>query len=191
MTDADVDGAHIMTLLLTFLFRQMKGLIEAGYVYIAQPPLYKIKRKRREQYVDNDPQLNRILLELGSEDVNLVRLRDSVDLSGGKIDEIVESLSRLEMIGRGVTRYGCDFATYLDQHADGTYELPRYIVCIRKGNDEEFRFLKDDDDRIAFHTEFGLGNDEDDGTVVRELVDDEGIKQQQRISFTKSLSPPR
>ena len=183
MTDADVDGAHIMTLLLTFLFRQMKGLIEAGYVYIAQPPLYKIKRKRREQYVDNDPQLNRILLELGSEDVNLVRLRDGVDLSGGKIDEIVESLSRLEMIGRGVTRYGCDFATYLDQHADGTYELPRYIVRIRKGNDEEFRFLKDDDDRIAFHTEFGLGNDEDDGTVVRELVDDEGIKQQQRISL--------
>lgn len=183
MTDADVDGAHIMTLLLTFLFRQMKGLIEAGYVYIAQPPLYKIKRKRREQYVDNDPQLNRILLELGSEDVNLVRLRDGVDLSGEKIDEIVESLSRLEMIGRGVTRYGCDFATYLDQHADGTYELPRYIVRIRTGNDEEFRFLKDDDDRIAFHTEFGLGNDEDDGTVVRELVDDEGIKQQQRISL--------
>jgi DNA gyrase subunit B len=45
----------------------MKGLIERGYVYIAQPPLYKIKRKKREQYVDNDDQLNRILLELGSE----------------------------------------------------------------------------------------------------------------------------
>lgn len=183
MTDADVDGAHIMTLLLTFLFRQMRGLIEAGYVYIAQPPLYKIKRKRREQYVDNDPQLNRILLELGSEDVNLVRLRDSKDLAGEKIDELVECLSRLETIGRGVTRYGCDFATYLDQHVENTYELPRYIVRIRTGNDEEFRFLKDDDARITFHQEFEIEDEDAQGTVVREHVTEEGIKLQQRISL--------
>lgn len=183
MTDADVDGAHIMTLLLTFLFRQMKGLIESGYVYIAQPPLYKIKRKRREQYVDNDPQLNRILLELGSEDVNLVRLRDQKDLSGAKIDELVEALSRLETIGRGVTRYGCDFATYLDQHVEGSYELPRYIVRVRTGNEEEFHFLKDDDGRIAFHKEYEIEDEDISGTVVREIVNDEGIKLQQRISL--------
>ncbi|HRE08765.1 MAG TPA: DNA gyrase subunit B, partial [Opitutaceae bacterium] len=89
MTDADVDGSHIRTLLLTFLYRQMRGLIERGYIYIAQPPLYKIKRKKREQYVDNDEQLNRILLELGSEDVVLARLSDQHVFDPTQIDRIV------------------------------------------------------------------------------------------------------
>ena len=142
MTDADVDGAHILTLLLTFIFRQMRGLIESGYVYIAQPPLYKIKRKRREQYIDNDAQLNRILLELGTEDVNFIRLRDNQDLDSETIERVVHILSRMEMVGRGVTRYGCEFATYLDQHNKETHELPRYIARIRTGNDEEFRYMR-------------------------------------------------
>ena len=183
MTDADVDGAHIRTLLLTFLFRQMKGLIEAGYVYIAQPPLYKIKRKRREQYVDNDSQLNRILLELGSEDVHLVRPEDGKEFSGQAVDQLVEVLSRLEMIGRGVTRYGCNLATYLDQHIEDTYDLPRYIIRIRTGNEEVFRFLKNDDERIAFHRELSIEDEDLRKTIVREYTNDEGIKVQQRISL--------
>ena len=144
----------------------MKGLIEAGYVFIAQPPLYKIKRKRREQYVDNDPQLNRILLELGTEDVTLIRLRDNKE-TGEVIDHLVECMSRLEMIGRGVTRYGCDFAQYLDQHDGDDYVPPDSIVRIRTGNEEEFRF-ENDDERIAFHAEFDL-TDDGHGTVVREI----------------------
>ncbi len=71
MTDADVDGSHIRTLLLTFFYRQMPELVKGGYVYIAQPPLYLITRRRREEYVEDDPQLNRILIQLGTEDVRL------------------------------------------------------------------------------------------------------------------------
>ncbi|MEN8663123.1 MAG: DNA topoisomerase (ATP-hydrolyzing) subunit B [Lentimonas sp.] len=183
MTDADVDGAHIRTLLLTFIFRQMKGLIEAGYVYIAQPPLYKIKRKRREQYIDDDPQLNRILLELGTEDVHLVRLRDNKDLDSSTIEQIVAILSRMEVVGRGVTRYGCDFATYLDQHHKETQELPRYIVRIRTGNVEEFRYLRNDDERIAFHAEFDLTDADSSDTLNREVVNDAGVTVGQRISL--------
>jgi DNA gyrase subunit B len=156
MTDADVDGSHIRTLLLTFLYRQMKGIIERGYVYIAQPPLYKIKRKKREQYVDNDEQLNRILLELGSEDIVLARVRDSHVFAPTAIDQIVEMLGALEKLGHGITRHGATLAEYLDQQEKTTFELPRYIARVRDGNKESHLFLTDDKARAAFLKQTGL-----------------------------------
>ena len=159
MTDADVDGSHIRTLLLTFLYRQMKGLIERGYVYIAQPPLYKIKRKKREQYVDNDEQLNRILLELGSEDVVLARLADHHVFAPAQVDKIVENLAALEKLGAGVTRYGASLAEYLDAQDAATQALPRYVARIREGNKEAHQFLFDEHARSKFLTEHGLNAD--------------------------------
>jgi len=182
MTDADVDGSHIRTLLLTFFFRQMKGLIDSGYIYIAQPPLYKIKRKKREQYVDNDPELNRILLELGSEEVTLHRLRDKHDFPPAKVDKIVEALARLEGLGAGVTRYGCPLHLYLDQRQAETQVLPKYIARVRTGNQEEFRFLKDDDARVRFYNEFQLQEEIFSASgAVREAVV-KGVTMQQRIN---------
>ena len=75
MTDADVDGAHIRTLLLTFFFRYMRPLIEEGYVYIAQPPLYKVKKQKKEHYVYSDAQLNTLLDEIGRQGVELQRYK--------------------------------------------------------------------------------------------------------------------
>jgi DNA gyrase subunit B len=150
MTDADVDGSHIRTLLLTFLYRQMKGLIERGYIYIAQPPLYKIKRKKREQYVDNDDQLNRILLELGSEDIILTRLTDGHIFAPAQIEQIVENLALLEKLGGGVTRYGASLPEYLDTQDPTTRALPRYVARIREGNKESHEFLSDEHARARF-----------------------------------------
>ena len=149
-TDADVDGSHIRTLLLTFLYRQMKGLIERGYIYIAQPPLYKIKRKKREQYVDNDDQLNRILLELGSEDIVLTRLTDGHIFAPAQIEQIVENLALLEKLGGGVTRYGASLPEYLDTQDPTTRALPRYVARIREGNKESHEFLGDEHARARF-----------------------------------------
>lgn len=159
MTDADVDGSHIRTLLLTFIYRQMRGLIERGYVYIAQPPLYRIKRKKREQYIDNDEQLNRILLELGSEDVTLTRLKDQHVFAPQQVDKIVETLAAIEKLGAGVTRYGASLNAYLDQHDLATQALPRYVARIREGNKESHEFLADEDARAAFVQFHGLDAD--------------------------------
>ena len=166
MTDADVDGSHIRTLLLTFLYRQMRGLIDRGYVYIAQPPLYRIKRKKREQYIDNDEQLNRILLELGSEDVLLTRLRDGHTFAPAQIDLIVENLAALEKLGVGVTRYGASLTAYLDRHDAGTQVLPRYVARVREGNKESHEFLRDEAERAAFVQRNGMDADLDSPEVA-------------------------
>jgi DNA gyrase subunit B len=159
MTDADVDGSHIRTLLLTFLYRKMTGLFDRGFVYIAQPPLYKIKRKKREQYVDNDEQLNRILLELGSEDIVLTRSGDGHVFAPAAIDTLVENLAALEKLGAGVTRHGANLAAYLDRQDHATQDLPRYLARIREGNKETHEFLRDAAAKAAFIAQHNLDAD--------------------------------
>ena len=182
MTDADVDGSHIRTLLLTFLYRQMQGLIDQGYVYIAQPPLYKVKRKRREQYVGDDAQLNHILLELGSEDSVLKGLSDGHTFTGNTFQEIIQSLDQLDHLGRGVTRYGCALTTYLDQQRrDLDRQLPQFLARVRTGNQETYTCLFDDDERARFYTENGI-EDLGEESVTRLVEQNAGPPVNQRIS---------
>src|SRR6266446_7549712 len=144
MTDADVDGSHIRTLLLTFFYRQMPELVKRGYVYIAQPPLYQIARKKRVEYVDDDAQLNRILIQLGTEEVRLRNLQDEKELSQKQLSEILELLEALDKYANGLRRKGGDFAIYLEHRDAQTQELPRHLVKIREGNDETVQYFPDE-----------------------------------------------
>jgi DNA gyrase subunit B len=153
MTDADVDGSHIRTLLLTFFFRQMTELVRAGKIYIAQPPLYQIKRKKREEYVDDDVQLNKILITLGAEDVRLKNLADSKEITAAQLKDILESLERLAKLSESIRRHGGDFEAYLAARDAKSAKLPAYLVKVREGNDEVVHYFHDEKKVRKFHQE--------------------------------------
>ncbi|MZG30679.1 MAG: DNA topoisomerase (ATP-hydrolyzing) subunit B [Nitrospinae bacterium] len=96
MTDADVDGAHIRTLLLTFFFRQMPQLIEKGYLYIAQPPLYKVKKGKKENYLKDEKFLFKFLMEQGTEKLEITTQKNGHKISGLELNQLINNLYKFE-----------------------------------------------------------------------------------------------
>ncbi|HOD12867.1 MAG TPA: DNA topoisomerase (ATP-hydrolyzing) subunit B [Candidatus Omnitrophota bacterium] len=130
MCDADVDGSHIRTLLLTLLYRQMKPLVENGNIFIAQPPLYKVKRGKREEYIETEEQMNKIVLELGAEDLQFSRIKGKDVYKGAALLEILGNLVRLEAIFERLLKKGVDFQEYVSKMNQKTKKFPFYMVKV-------------------------------------------------------------
>ncbi|MGC8828684.1 MAG: DNA topoisomerase (ATP-hydrolyzing) subunit B [Verrucomicrobiia bacterium] len=169
MTDADVDGAHIRTLLLTFFYRHMPELIKRGYVYIAQPPLYQVSRKKKVEYVEDDAKLNKILIQLGIEDIKLKDLSTDKEVPPKQLLEILDLLETLDKYAQAIRRHGGDFTDYLEHRNRKTGELPRHLVIVREGNEETAHYFVTDEELEKFDEEnqdlglFGTDEEENNG----------------------------
>jgi DNA gyrase subunit B len=203
MTDADVDGAHIRTLLLTFFYRQMRQLIENGYIYIAQPPLYKVTRRKREEYVESDAHLTQILLDLGADGLLLEDANGASLKNTGELRILLEHLVEMEGLVELLRRRGILLEAYLREQDAESGAFPRYVAYLNKpGDDPDIRFALDDHQLKAIfeNTDLPERHDEifsakplqeaverlkEDGFSIDQLVGDEKIRFQLDDKGTK------
>ncbi len=146
MCDADIDGSHIRTLLLTFLFRHMRQLVEGGHVYVAQPPLYQLSKGKKSEYVLDEGTLNRKLREMGIDGKRLVvRNDDGADreVSGDGLRELYFMIEQIESKNRVLRRRGIDTKELLTRHLDENGRLPSHRVMVYRPsvNDPEEHFF--------------------------------------------------
>jgi len=140
MSDADVDGSHICTLLLTLFCRHMPQLVRGGYLYIAQPPLYRVKQRKNEEYIQDDFLLNRKLIALGACNVTLRLADGSKEYDSDSFLGILETLSSLQKYEDSVARHGGKLKDLLSYRCK-TKNFPEYLVKVRSGNEEEVLYF--------------------------------------------------
>ncbi len=142
MCDADSDGSHIRTLLLTLFFRQMQQLVEQGHVYIAQPPLYKVKRGKREEYIDTEKDMNNFLFDLGTEGLNLTRSKDKKAFKDKQLKELLNLVAGFERLAGALEKRGVKLSKYIGFRHKKTKKLPVFMVKV----EQVTQFLYDNDE---------------------------------------------
>jgi DNA gyrase subunit B len=135
MTDADVDGSHIRTLLMTFFYRHMPALIENNFVYIARPPLFKVTRKKTSQYIHSEREMDEYLLRLGTSDILLRLPGKEASLDKETMTQLIDLIMEVETFIMGIERKGVPFRDFAMIKQDGSY--PRYQAVIG----DKYQFL--------------------------------------------------
>jgi len=188
MTDADVDGAHIRTLLLTFFFRQMPELIDSGNVFIAQPPLYKVKRKKKQEYVFDDKELQESLISMGADEAVVETCKkDPVKLSGEKLRKFLGLLGKMEEYDWHFTKkkrqskMGMSFKEYLGKKHNGNYPMFK-AIC---DGQEKYLYSDEELNSLIKHQQKVKGKEVEveDVDVAKGEVDKDSIE---RLEFPES-----
>jgi DNA gyrase subunit B len=190
MTDADVDGSHIRTLLLTFFFRHMNELIKAGRIFIAQPPLYQVTRKKKVEYVLNERAIRQIYFSLGLEGTQLIvrdpdTAKDARTLVGEPLKQVVDLMIRLDELITVTSRRGIDFADFLSRRRDG--HLPMYRIVV-DGVEQFFHSADERDQFLRAHKlivddpEINQVNDHPGGASAGPVVASPGFQKLQQSS---------
>lgn len=148
MTDADVDGSHIRTLLLTFFYRHMPALVENNFIYIAQPPLYRVTRKKISRYIHSEKEMDDYLLKLGISDIDIKLMGRTEVMSKEELPVLLKMILEIESFLLSVERKGIPFREFL-QSRDETGRFPRFQIRIG----DRFKYVYSDDEFAAVRKE--------------------------------------
>jgi len=151
MTDADVDGSHIRTLLMTFFYRHMPALIENNYIYIARPPLFRVTRKKISQYIHSEREMDEYLLKLGLSDILLRSPGSENSLSKESTEKLMELILEVESFIGAIERKGIPFREFLAAKKEGKF--PQYQVAVGSRieygySDEDLVFFKQENEDL-------------------------------------------
>lgn len=178
MTDADVDGSHIRTLLLTFFFRHMPALIENNFVYIAQPPLYRVTRKKVSKYIHSEKEMDEYLLNLGVSDVHLRMASHNNVLEKSEVKQLLEAILNVELFINSLERKGIVFREFIHaRNAEGIF--PKYQVNI--SDKPQFLYSKEE------FSEIRMNNVEEQKRSFAESLGD--LTEEQKAEKLKAFHP--